>query len=153
MHEGSTNPRLKQELRSATDLARSRSTVPREGDVHICGPRAPSMAQPCWEERSRQSELSRRSRLPGLTVRRHCRGLCPAVLGSTEADRGNTSCPGVMHRSAAEQDPVCLSPWAPSCVLQSCSAPCWIVGRRVEPLAGARRPLCSSWPRYRPERR
>ncbi len=63
----------------------------------------------------------------------------------------NISCPGVMHRSAAEQAPVCLSPWAPSCVHQSCSAPCWIVSRRVEPLAGARRPLCSSWPRYRPE--
>ncbi len=31
-----------QELRSATDLAL------REGDVHTCGPRAPSMAKPCW---------------------------------------------------------------------------------------------------------
>ncbi len=27
------------------------------------------------------------------------------------------------------------------------------LGRRVEPLAGARRPPCSSWPRYRPGRR
>ncbi len=78
MHKGSTNPRLKQELRSATDLAL----------IHTCGPRAPSMAQPCGEERYRQSALSRCSRLPGWTVRRHCRELCPAVLGSTQADRG-----------------------------------------------------------------
>ncbi len=78
MHKGSTNPRLKQELRSATDLAL----------IHTCGPRAPSMAQPCGEERYRQSALSQCSRLPGWTVRRHCRELCPAVLGSTQADRG-----------------------------------------------------------------
>ncbi len=94
--------------------------------------RAPSMAQPCGEERYRQSALSRCSLLPGWTVRRHCRGLCPAVLGSTEADRGYPThlAPAwctICQRSAAGQAPVCLSPWAPSCVLQSCSAPCWIV--------------------------
>ncbi len=33
--------------------------------------------------------LSRRPHLPGRAVRRHCRGLCPAVLGSTAADRGD----------------------------------------------------------------
>ncbi len=46
------------------------------------------MAQPCGEERYRQSALSQCSRLPGWTVRRHCRELCPAVLGSRQADRG-----------------------------------------------------------------
>ncbi len=146
MHEGSTNPRLKQELRSATDPA----LRAREVAAQSLGK---AMSTFVVQEHRLWLCRAERSELPGLTVRRHCRGLCPAVLGSTEADRGNTSCPGVMHRSAAEQDPVCLSLWAPSCVLQSCSAPCWIVGRRVEPLAGARRPLCSSWPRYRPERR
>ncbi len=48
------------------------------------------MVQEChlWlslAERSNvDSVLSRHSRLPGWTVRRHCRGLCPAVLGSTK---------------------------------------------------------------------
>ncbi len=101
--------------------------IPRESEVHTYGPRAPSMAQPCWEERCRQSALSRRSRLPGWTVRRHCRGLCPSVLSSTEAGRGHPThlAPAwctIYHRSAAGQAPVCSSPWAPSCVLQS--VPC-----------------------------
>ncbi len=77
MHEGSTNLRLMQELHSATDLALrhlwSKSTI---------------YVSAWLSRRSRQSMLSQCSRLPGWTVRRHCRGLCPAVLGSTEADRG-----------------------------------------------------------------
>ncbi len=149
MHEGSTNPRLKQELCSATDLALRAREVAAQSLGKAMSTFAVQerrlLAQPCWEERSRQSKLSRRSRLPGLTVRRHCRGLCPAVLGSTEADRGNTSCPGVMHRSAVEQDPVCLSPWAPSCVSRAAPPradrrPARRASRR------ARRPLCPAGP-------
>ncbi len=54
MHEGRTESRLMQELRSATDFAppgdESHGAVPREGDVHVSGPRVPSMAQPCGDE-------------------------------------------------------------------------------------------------------
>ncbi len=60
----------------------SHGAVPREGDVHYGGPGAPSLARPGRDEGRRQSTLSRRPRLPGWAVRRHCRGLCPAVLGT-----------------------------------------------------------------------
>ncbi len=93
MHEGSTNLRLTQ----ATALGDwpcptgdgSHSAVPQEGDVHACGPRAPSMTQPCWEERCRQSALSWCSHLPGWTVRRtlveDCAQKFSAVQKQTEA--------------------------------------------------------------------
>ncbi len=64
----------------------SHSAVPREGDVHHGGPGAPSLAQPGRDEGRRQGMLSRRPHLPGRAVRRHRRGLCPAVLGGTAAD-------------------------------------------------------------------
>ncbi len=44
MHEGSSNPGLMQELRTATDFALRATEVPREGDVHHDGPGAPSLA-------------------------------------------------------------------------------------------------------------
>ncbi len=46
----------------------------------------PSLAQPGRAEGHRQGTLSRRPHLPGRTVLRHRRGLCPAVLGGTAAD-------------------------------------------------------------------
>ncbi len=56
MYEGSTNPRLTQELRSATDIALGAMEVTAESlgkavykaNFYTCGPSAPSMAQPCW---------------------------------------------------------------------------------------------------------
>ncbi len=59
-----------------------------------CPPRwsrwwSPSLAQPGRDERRRQGTLSRRPHLPGRAVRRHRRGLCPAVLDGTAADRGD----------------------------------------------------------------
>ncbi len=70
----------------------------------------------------------------------------------------NTSCPGVMHH---------LSPLrrraSPSLLVAVGALLCppellrpvlnRHLGRRVEPLAGARRPPCFSWPRYRPGKR
>ncbi len=67
--------------------------VPREGDVHHGGPGAPSLAQPGRDEGRRQGTLSRRPHLPGRAVRRHRRGLRPAVLGGTAADRGDPAHP------------------------------------------------------------
>ncbi len=84
MHEGSPDPGLMQELRTATDLALRATKVTAwslgKAIVHYGGPRAPSLAQPGGDEGRRQSTLSRRPHLPGWAVRRHCRGLCPAVL-------------------------------------------------------------------------
>ncbi len=73
--------------------------VPREGVVHHGDPGAPSLAQPGRDEGGRQGTLSRRPHLLGGAVRRHRRGLCPAVLGGTAADRGDPAhpSPGMMH--------------------------------------------------------
>ncbi len=67
----------------------SHGAVPREGDVHHGGPGAPSLAQHGRDEGRRQGTLSRCPHLPGRAVRRHRRGLCPAVLSGTAADRGD----------------------------------------------------------------
>ncbi len=131
VHEGSTDPGLMQELRTVTDFAsssdESHGAVPREGDVHHGGPGAPTLAQPGRDEGRRQGTLSRRPHLPGRAVRRHRRGLRPAVLGGTAADRGDPAHPApawyTIHHCPRGQASVCPSPWAPSCVLQSCSAP------------------------------
>ncbi len=71
----------------------SHSTVPREGDVHHGGPGAPSLAQSGRDEGHRQGTLPRRPHLPGGAVRRHHRGLCPAVLSGTAADPGDPAHP------------------------------------------------------------
>ncbi len=116
----------------ATDFAlrssdESHGAVPREGDVHHGGPGAPSLAQPGRDEGRRQSTLSRRPHLPGRAVRRHRRGLRPAFLGGTAADGGDPAHPApawcTIHRCPRGQASVCPLPWAPSCVLQSCSTP------------------------------
>ncbi len=70
----------------------------------------------------------------------------------------NTSCPGVMHHL-----PPLRRRASPSLLVAVGALLCppellrpllnRHLGRRVEPLAGARRPPCSSWPRYRPGRR
>ncbi len=51
------------------------------------------MTQPGSDEGRRQGTLSRRPHLPGRAVRRHRRGLRPAVLGGTAADRGDPAHP------------------------------------------------------------
>ncbi len=142
MHEGSSNPRLKQELCLATDLAYGRRKSHRS-------PRAPSMAQPCWEERYRQSALSRCSRLPGWTVRRHCRGLCSSSRQYRSRPRlSNTSCPGVRHhlpplrRRASPSLLVAVGALLCPPELLRPVVYCHL-GRRVEPLAGARCPISS----------
>ncbi len=96
-------------LRSMSD--ESHSAVPREGDVHHGGPGVSSLVQPGREEGRRQGTLSWPPHLPGRAVRRHRRGLYPAVLGGTAADRGDpahlprrnapsTAAPGARPQSA-----------------------------------------------------
>ncbi len=96
MHEGSTNPRLKQELRSATDLALRATEV----TVQSLGK---GMSTLVVQERHLWVSLVERAKstkyfLDALVFQA---GLFSdtvedraAVLGSTEADRG-TSCPSV----------------------------------------------------------
>ncbi len=55
-------------------------------------------------------------------VQRHSRGLCPAVLGGAEADRGDPAHPAPARCTVTHR-----CPWdQASCVLQSCSALRWI---------------------------
>ncbi len=58
-----------------------------------CKCKCKSLAQPGRDEGRRQGTLSRRPHLPGRAVRRHRRGLRPAVLGGTAADRGDPAHP------------------------------------------------------------
>ncbi len=108
--------------------------VPREGDVHHGGPGAPSLAQPGKDEGRRQGTFSRRPHLPGRAVRRHRRGLYPAVLGGTAADRGE---PAHLPRRDAPSTAV------PGARPQASNR---YLGRRVEPLAGERRPRLPARP-------
>ncbi len=119
-------------LRSTSD--KSHCAVPREGDVHHGGPGAPSLAQPGRDEGRRQGTLSQRP-LPGRAVRRHRRGLRPAVLGGTAADRGDPAHPApawcTIHRCPRGQASVCPSLFLRRRREQRSSFPRWRAGRRI----------------------
>ncbi len=91
MHEGSTNPWLSQELRSASDLRAMEITARSLGKAMST---LVVQERHVWLSLVETSNVNNvRFRLPGWTVWRHCRGLCPAVLASTEADRGHPTHP------------------------------------------------------------
>ncbi len=130
VHEGSTDPGLMQELRTATDFALRATKVM----ARSLGKAMSTMVvqeRHLWLNLAEMKDVdkapSRRPHLPGRAVRWHRRGLRPAVLGGTAADRGDPAHPAplwcTIHRCPWGQASVCPSPWAPSCVLQSCSAP------------------------------
>ncbi len=163
MHEGSTNPRLKQELRSATGLALWAGKVAAQslGKAMSTGVVQERHLWLCLVERSDVDKVSfldtliSQAWLFGDTVE-DCAQQFSAVQKQTEATHlapaWCTAPPQSKTQSACRRG----RPPVPSRVreqVSSGSAPCWIVSRCVEPLAGARRPLCSSWPLYRPERR
>ncbi len=163
MHEGSTNPRLKQELRSATGLALRAGKVAAQslGKAMSTGVVQERHLWLCLVERSDVDKVSfldtliSQAWLFGDTVE-DCAQQFSAVQKQTEATHlapaWCTAPPQSKTQSACRRG----RPPVPSRVreqVSSGSAPCWIVSRCVEPLAGARRPLCSSWPLYRPERR
>ncbi len=99
-----------------------------------------------------QSTISRRPHLPGGAVRLHRRGLCPAVLGGTAADRGEPAHPALawctIHR--CPQGPGLSLPVSVGTLL----LPPELLrprlnrhlGRRAEPLAGEWRPRVPARP-------
>ncbi len=72
---------------------RNRPRLPSKACKLTAALAAKSLAQPGRDEGRRQGTLSRRPHLPGRAVRRHRRGLRPAVLGGTAADRGDPAHP------------------------------------------------------------
>ncbi len=94
VHEDSIDPGLMQELRTATDFAlRATKVTARSLGKAMSTMVVQALAQPGRDEGCRQGTLSRRPHLPGMAVRRHRRGLRPAVLGGTAADRGDPAHP------------------------------------------------------------
>ncbi len=91
MHEGSTNPRLKQELRSATDLA-LRATEVTAQSLGKAMSTLVVQERHLWLSLAERSDIDKARFLDTLVSQA---GLfddtvedCSAVLGSTEADRG-----------------------------------------------------------------
>ncbi len=112
---------------------------------------------PRWEMSTKCAFLTLPS--PSWAIRRHCRGLSPAVLGSTKADWGYPAHPAPAwssscHRSTAGHASACLSPRVPFCGLQNCFRPMPRPhrGQRGEPHAGAWCLLCLSRPLSHPGR-
>ncbi len=91
LHKGGADPGVLQELRTATDLAlRGQASLPGLPD------------------------------LPGRPIWRSGGGLCPTVLGPTEADVPSYPAPAVrccLYPTAGCSSSVCSSPREPSCCL------------------------------------
>ncbi len=163
MHEGSTNPRLKQELRSATGLALRAGKVAAQslGKAMSTGVVQEHHQWLCLVERSDVDKVSfldtliSKACLFGDTVE-DCAQQFSAVQKQTEATHLAPAWCSAPPQSKTQSACRRGRPPVPSRVreqVSSGSAPCWIISRRVEPHAGAWCPLCSSWPLYRPERR
>ncbi len=163
MHEGSTNPRLKQELRSATGLGLRAGKVAAQslGKAMSTGVVQEHHQWLCLVERSDVDKVSflntliSKACLFGDTVE-DCAQQFSAVQKQTEATHLAPAWCSAPPQSKTQSACRRGRPPVPSRVreqVSSGSAPCWIISRRVEPHAGAWCPLCSSWPLYRPERR
>ncbi len=138
VHEGSTDPGLMQELRTATDFALRATKV----TTRSLGKAMSTMVvqeRHLWLNLVEMKDVDKthflnapisQAGLFGNTVEGFAQQFS-AVQQQTEAIQH--TCPGVMHihRCPRGQASVCLSPWAPSCVLQSCSSP-----GRIDTLAG-----------------
>ncbi len=138
VHEGSTDPGLMQELRTATDFSLRATKV----TTRSLGKAMSTMVvqeRHLWLNLVEMKDVDKthflnapisQAGLFGNTVEGFAQQFS-AVQQQTEAIQH--TCPGVMHihRCPRGQASVCLSPWAPSCVLQSCSSP-----GRIDTLAG-----------------
>ncbi len=156
MHEGSTNPRLKQELRSATGLALRAGKVAAQslGKAMSTGVVQEHHQWLCLVERSDVDKVSfldtliSKAWLFGDTVE-DCAQQFSAVQKQTEATHLAPAWCSAPPQSKTQSACRRGRPPVPSRVreqVSSGSAPCWIISRRVEPHAGAWCPLCSSWP-------
>ncbi len=141
VHEGSTDPGLMQELGTATDFALRATKV----TARSLGKEMSTMVvqeRHLWLNLVEMKDVDKahvldapisQAGLFGNTVEGFAQQFS-AVQQQTEAIQH--TCPGMMHHPPLPPGPgpgsVCLSPWAPSCILQSCSA-----SGRIDTLAGA----------------
>ncbi len=152
VHEGSTDPGLIQKLCTVTDFALRATKVTARSLWKL-------MSSMVVQERHLllnlaemkdvdKARLPWRPHLPGGAVRRHRRGLCPAILSGTAADRSNpardaptTAAPGTRPQSARRRGRLCGTSSLRSSVPY---------GTRVQ-ICGTS--MCGSWTgRGRPER-
>ncbi len=87
VHEGSTDPGLMQELCTATDFALRATKI----TARSLGKAMSTMVvqeRHLWLNLVEMKDVDK-ARFSGGAVWRHRRGLCPAVLGGTAADRGD----------------------------------------------------------------
>ncbi len=159
MHEGSTNPRLKQELRSATDLALRATEVTAQSLGKAMSTLVVQSA--IYGSALRRGAISTKCAFSKLSSPRLD---CSATLSRTVPSSSrqyrsrprlsNTSCPGVMHHL-----PTLRRRASPSLLVTVGALLCPpellrpVLDRHLGRLTGARCPPCSSWPRYRPGRR
>ncbi len=96
-HEGSIDPGLMQELRTATDFA-LRATKVTARSLGMAMSTMVVQERHLWLNLAEMKDVDKARfldcpHLPGRAVRRHRRGLRPAVLGGTAADRGDPAHP------------------------------------------------------------
>ncbi len=132
VHEGSTDPGLMQELRTATDFA-----------LHPSGRRCP----PWWSRSAISGSTWKRWRMSKMhAFRQGCSATPSRALPSSSRRyssrpmRSSTSCPGVMHHPPLPPGPGLSLPIAVRPPELLCPRLNRHLGRRVEPLAGERRP-------------
>ncbi len=98
----------------------------------------PSLAVSIWHEGAWEGTVPECSRVADRPLRRRCRELCPAVLGSTEADWGDQAHHAPEKTCCFHPDcspSACSSPWAPPCGRPR-SLSSLPPGSVVEPVAG-----------------
>ncbi len=150
VHEGSTDPGLMQELRTATDFALRATKVTARSlgkamSTMVVQERQ-SLAQPGRDEGRRQGTLSRRPHLPGRAGSATPSRASPSSSRrySSRPRRSSTSCPGVMHHPPLPPGPRPQSARSrgrpPASYRAARPRPNRHIGRCVEPLAGERRP-------------